>query len=507
MAGTEPATEAAGATDGGDLYRQRLAKLEALRDRGVEPFHGAFRRTHTAAEAHELFNRLAPSEGEEARTEAVTVAGRVVGHRMHGKAGFATIADQSGQVQVYARQDHLGEDPFSLFRELDLGDIVGGSGQVFRTRMGEVTVQLDSLTLLTKALGTLPEKWHGLKDSETRHRQRHLDMIANPSVRDLLVARATMVATLRRELEERGFVEVETPVLQPLYGGATARPFVTHYNALKSDFFLRIATELYLKRLLVGGMERVYEIGRCFRNEGLSPQHNPEFTVLECYQAYAGLEDMIELTTHLIRELAEALPEGLVREYEGRELDLSGEWRQADMATLVHEHTGVDPLAIPEAPALLAEARARGVVLPDGAAWGVVLNEMFEKLVEHHLWDPVFVMRHPVDTSPLARSDPQDPRFVERFELWLGGREIANAFGELTDPIEQRRRMEDVAARRAAGDLEAAPVDEDFIGALTHGMPPAGGLGIGIDRLVIVLTDQPSIREVIAFPQLRPRAD
>jgi lysyl-tRNA synthetase, class II len=466
----------AGDTGLPSVLRDRREKLERLRGAGVEPYRRAFARTHTTAEAR----RLLEEDGE--RTQPVAVAGRLMVRRGMGGMAFADLQDGAGRIQLVARRDQLGEPAHDLFLELDPGDLVGAAGPVFRTRRGEVSVDVQSFELLSKSLRPLPEKWHGLKDVETRYRQRYLDLIANPEARDVFVARSRTISGLRRLLESRGFLEVENPVLQEVPGGGHARPFRTHHNALDRELYLRIALELHLKRLVVGGIERVFEIGRVFRNEGLSPRHNPEFTMLECYQAYADYRDMMELTEALVAAAAERAGVPLRLSYQGEELSFEPPFRRARMADLVKEQCGVE-------------------------AAGVELNELFEERVQPALRQPTFVLDYPVEVSPLARRRDDDPRFVERFELIAAGRELANAFTELTDPVDQRERFLAQAAAREAGEVEAHPFDEDYLRALEYGMPPTGGLGIGVDRLVMLLTDQPSIRDVILFPQLKEEAD
>jgi lysyl-tRNA synthetase class 2 len=388
------------------------------------------------------------------------------------------MQDQSGRLQLFASREILGERDFDLFAELDPGDLVGVKGPIFRTRRGEITLEIHSFQLLTKSLRPLPEKWHGLKDVEIRYRQRYVDLIANPDVRDVFRARTKIIASLRGLLEERGFLEVETPVLQEVPGGGHAKPFVTHHEALDRDLYLRIALELHLKRLLVGGFERVYEIGRVFRNEGLSPRHNPEFTMLECYEAYADYNDVMRLVEDMVVTATAAAGRTSKITYQGEEIDLTPPLRRERMADLVLEHTGRQ-------------------------AVGMELNDLFEEHVQTKLREPTFVTDYPIELSPLARPREDDQRFVERFELIILGREYANAFTELTDPIDQRQRFEAQAAQRAAGDVEAHPMDEDFLRAVEYGLPPCGGLGVGIDRLVMLLTNQPSIRDVILFPVMK----
>jgi len=454
-----------------EVIRDRRKKLERLRAAGIEPYSRGFKPTHSTAEARALL-------GDSERTEPVAVAGRLMVKRLMGGSAFADLQDEVGRIQLFASRDILGERDFDLFAELDAGDLVGLNGPIFRTRRGEVTVEVHAFQLLTKSLRPLPEKWHGLKDVEIRYRQRYVDLIANPQVREVFRARTKVIASLRALLDERGFLEVETPVLQEVPGGGHARPFVTHHEALDRELYLRIALELHLKRLLVGGFERVYEIGRVFRNEGLSPRHNPEFTMLECYEAYADHNDVMRLVEDMI--VASTAAAGRTSEitYQGEQITLAPPFRRERMADLVLEHTGKQ-------------------------AVGIELNELFEERVQPLLRDPTFVTDYPIEVSPLARRRDDDPRFVERFELVILGREYANAFTELTDPIDQRQRFEAQAAQRAAGDVEAHPMDEDFLRAVEYGLPPCGGLGVGIDRLIMLLTDQPSIRDVILFPVMK----
>ena len=419
--------------------------------------------------------------GDAERSRPVALAGRLMVKRLQGGLVFADLQDGHGRIQLMANRNVLGEEEFSRFADLDAGDIIGASGPIFRTKRGEITLEVHSIQLLTKSLRPLPEKWHGLKDVEIRYRQRYVDLIANPQVRAVFRARTRIIAAIRGLLDERGFIDVETPVLQEIPGGGHARPFQTHHNSLDRDLYLRIALELHLKRLLVGGFERVYEIGRVFRNEGLSPRHNPEFTLLESYQAYADYEDVMQLVEDLMVVSAMAADRPLETSYQGESVNLTPPYRRERMADLVLEHTGRH-------------------------AAGEELNDLFEEHVEPRLRQPTFVLDYPVEISPLARPREDDPRFVERFELIILGREYANAFTELTDPIDQRARFEAQAAMRAAGNVEAHPMDEDFLRAVEYGLPPCGGLGIGVDRLVMLLTDQPSIRDVILFPVMKSEA-
>jgi lysyl-tRNA synthetase class 2 len=455
--------------------RDRREKLERLVAEGVPPYVSHFERTHRTAEALAL---LAASPNGEAGP--VTLAGRLMVKRGQGGMAFGVLQDGSGRVQIVAQRDALGERMHDRFQQLDPGDIIGVTGRMAPTRRGEPSVWIQSFCLLSKSLRPLPEKYHGLRDVETRYRQRYVDLIVNPEVRDVFVARARILAGIRRLMDSKGYLEVETPVLHDLPGGGNAKPFVTHYNALHRDLYLRIALELYLKRLAVGGMERVYEIGRVFRNEGLSPKYNPEFTMLESYEAYADYRDVMTLVEEIVVAAAEAAGRPLVTSYQGRPIDLTPPYRRARMVDLVRDATGRE-------------------------LSGLELMDAYETHVEPNLWEPTFVTDYPVEVSPLASRRADDPRFVERFELVATGRELGNAFTELTDPIDQLRRFEMQAEARAAGDDEAHPFDEDYVRALEYGLPPTGGLGLGIDRLVMLLLDQASIRDVIAFPQLKER--
>jgi len=453
------------------VMRDLREKLERIRAAGVEPYSRGFKPTHSSQSAKALL-------GSSERTDPVSLAGRLMVKRLHGGSAFADLQDGEGRVQLFASRDILGPDQFERFVDLDPGDLIGVNGPIFRTRRGEVTLEVHSMQLLTKALRPLPEKWHGLRDVETRYRQRYVDLIANPEVREVFRARIKIIAGMRRLLDGRGFLEVETPVLQEVPGGGHARPFLTHHNSLDRDLYLRIALELHLKRLLVGGIERVYEVGRVFRNEGLSPRHNPEFTLLECYQAYADYGDMMTLVEDLMAASAEAAGRPLATSYQGEAIDLQPPYRRERMADLVLEHTGRQ-------------------------AVGQELNDLFEEHVQPKIRQPTFVLDYPIEISPLARRREDDPRFVERFELVILGREYANAFTELTDPVDQRERFETQAAKRAAGEVEAHPMDEDFLRAVEYGLPPCGGLGVGVDRLIMLLTDQPAVRDVILFPVMK----
>jgi lysyl-tRNA synthetase class 2 len=498
------------AAGGAELRQQRLAKLDNLRRQGVEPFARRFDRTHTTHQAIGLYEEAErslvgagdedPETVEEVRTTPVRVAGRITRHRSQGKAAFADVVDGSGKLQLYGRADNLGEAGIALFNDLDLGDIVGVEGELFRTRRGEISLEVRKLMLLTKALRPLPDKWHGLKDPELRFRQRHLDLIANPQARQILRLRSRLIAQMRRYLDEQGFEEVETPVLHRVPGGAAARPFKTHHNALDMDLYLRIALELHLKRLVIGGFERVYEIGRVFRNEGIDARHNPEFTMMELYQAYTDLEGMMQLTEAMLKNIAEVLGKSGGLTYQGQLIQLGGKWKRREMLDLVREQNpGLD---LESVVALRARADELGAP-PRDRDWGELVFEVFERSVERTLVQPTFVTGHPVSVTPLARRRQDDERLAERFELFIVGQEMGNAFSELTDPLDQRARFEQQVAARKSGDDEAHPMDEEFLAALEQGMPPTGGLGIGVDRLVMLFADVAHIREVLAFPLMR----
>lgn len=480
-----------------ELLQVRRNKLDELRNRGVEPFGRKFEADHYSLDIIDNFEAL---EGKQ-----VTVAGRLISIRSHGKAAFAHLQDYQGQVQIYLRQDQVGEEKYDLFDLVDIGDFIGVVGEVFKTRKGEVTVNASDFTYLAKALRPLPEKWHGLKDVELRYRQRYVDLIVNQEVKQTFINRSKIISTMRELLNEWGFLEVETPIMQTIAGGALARPFITHHNALDIKLYLRIATELHLKRLLVGGLDKVYEIGRIFRNEGISTIHNPEFTSVEIYQNYADYEDMMEITENLIYEIAKKVFGSGVINFQGREIDLTPPWPRETMVEVVRKYSGVDFSKLADDQAAFKAARDAGLELDKGMSWGDILYIFFEEYCEEQLLSPIFVTEFPIEVSPLAKKMESDPRLTLRFEGFISGWEIANAFTELNDPIDQRARFEQQLERREAGDDEAHVMDEDFINALEYGMPPAGGLGIGIDRLVMLLTDNISIRDVILFPTLKPR--
>jgi lysyl-tRNA synthetase class 2 len=490
----------------------RRRKLEALRARGVNPYPNAFVPTHTTDEVHVAFGALDDERLDDVG-ERVRVAGRILSRRDHGRASFFHLADRGGRLQVYVRRDVVGDEMFASFRETDIGDFIGVAGLPFRTRTKELTLKAESLSLLVKTLRPPPEKWHGLTDVELRYRQRYVDLMSNESVRHTFRRRAEIVQYLRRFFIDRDYVEVETPMMQPIAGGAAARPFITHHNALDVDFYLRVAPELYLKRLLVGGLERVFELNRVFRNEGVSTRHNPEFTILEFYQAYATYEDLMRLTEELLVGLAETILGSRTLTYGEHTIDLSPPWGRLSIPEFVatRAELPVDRVRAMDLSLLKEAARGLDLELADDyegqfgeSAPGYLLTDMFEALAEPELIQPTFVFEYPVAVSPLARRNEKDPRFVDRFELFLGGRELANAFSELNDPDDQRQRFEVQLRQRAAGDEEAHAMDDDFVRALEYGMPPAAGEGIGVDRLVMLFTDSPSIRDVILFPHMRP---
>lgn len=478
--------------------RVRRGKAEALRSAGVSPYGERFPRTHSTLDVTDHFTSL---EGA-----SVRLAGRLTAIRTHGKATFADLRDFSGKIQLYAREDILSPDDYRYFTELDLGDIVGVEGRVFRTRRGEISLEVHSFSMLAKAIRPLPEKWHGLKDVDLRYRQRYLDLVANPEVRRAFVTRSRIVAALRRFLADRGFLEVETPMMHPIAGGAAARPFVTHHNALDLDLYLRIAPELYLKRLIVGGFERIFEMGRVFRNEGISTRHNPEFTIVEVYEAYADYTDMMALTEDIFVALAEQVVGSLRVSFLGHEIDLAPPWPRLSVIDALREHTGVEVGQLNSDAEARARARELGVSIEDGATRGQVIEALVDEFIQPRLIQPTFLVDHPVEISPLAKRKHDDPSLTYRFELIVAGWEMANAFSELNDPDDQRRRLEAQLSEREKGNDEAHVMDEDYLIALEYGLPPCGGLGIGIDRLVMLLTGASSIRDVILFPLMRPRA-
>jgi len=489
-----------------DQVAQRRANLEELRKLGVEPYPHRFEAQATVAAIVAEHGARSGEDLEAARFE-VRTAGRILAIRSFGKANFLVLSDGTARIQVYLRQDSLPERDFQIFKLLDFGDWVGVSGHLFRTRTQEFTIHASSLAFLAKCLLPLPEKWHGLQDVEIRYRQRYLDLIVNPESRRVFEVRSRVVTAIREFLISRGFLEVETPMMQPIAGGALARPFVTHHNALDMRLYMRIAPELYLKRLTVGGIEKVFEINRNFRNEGISTQHNPEFTMLEFYWAYADYRQMMDLTEELLSGLAERVRSLLGREqltWEGRAIDLARPWQRLTMREAITRYADVPAERLETLESVRAVLEEKGLPVPAGGTYGHLLMDLFEQTVEEHLFAPVFITDHPTDVSPLSKQRPDDPRFTERFELYLAGMEIANAFSELNDPDVQAERFRQQVAARATGDAEAHLYDADYVRALEHAMPPAAGIGIGIDRLTMLLTDRQSIRDVILFPLMRP---
>jgi len=486
-----------------DQQQQRLKKLDTLRELGVQPYGARFDATDRAGQLSRLHGEKS-KEVLEREQRRCRLAGRIVALRRFGKAAFAVLQDGADRLQVYLKKDLLGEQGYRVCETLDLGDWIGVGGTLFRTKTNELTVEVRELTFLSKALRPLPEKWHGLTDVETRYRQRYVDLIANPSVHEIFTTRSRIIAGIRTFLIERGFLEVETPMMQPIPGGAMARPFVTHHNALGVDLYLRVAPELYLKRLIVGGFPRVFEINRNFRNEGISTIHNPEFTMLEFYVAYADYTDLIALTEELIVRLAREIFGATVVEYQGQQINFAPPWRRWSYRQAILEVNGLDPSVLSDRAAAFKAAAGLKVEVEKDADLVVILNEIFVETVEPKLVQPTFITDYPIEISPLARRKDSDPSLTDRFELYIAGREIANAFSELNDPLDQRKRFEAQVAQREAGDEEAHYLDEDFLRALEHGMPPTAGEGIGIDRLVMLFTNQASIRDVILFPQLRP---
>ncbi|WP_456272796.1 lysine--tRNA ligase [Bacillus sp. AK031] len=487
-----------------DQLRVRREKMENLRQKGLDPFGKRFDRSHTSQEIKEQYDSFTKEELEE-KEVSVTMAGRIMTKRGKGKAGFAHIQDLAGQIQLYVRKDGVGEEEYEIFNTADLGDLVGVTGTVFKTKVGELSIKAKQFTLLAKALRPLPEKFHGLKDVEQRYRQRYLDLITSQESKETFIARSKIIQSMRRYLDNNGYLEVETPMMHAIAGGASARPFITHHNALDMQLYMRIAIELHLKRLIVGGMEKVYEIGRVFRNEGVSTRHNPEFTMIELYEAYADYRDIMALTENLIAHIAKEVFGSTTVQYGDYEVNLEPEWTRLHMADAVKEHTGADfwkEMTDEEAHQL---AKDHGIEVKPTMQYGHILNEFFEQKVEDKLIQPTFIYGHPVEISPLAKKNDEDGRFTDRFELFIVGREHANAFTELNDPIDQRERFEAQLKEREEGNEEAHMMDDDFIEALEYGMPPTGGLGIGIDRLVMLLTNSPSIRDVLLFPLMRHR--
>ncbi len=485
------------AQDMSEQQQLRLQKLNRLAEAGQNPYEiTTYDRTHLSSAILKNFDAL---EGQE-----VSVAGRMMSRRVMGKASFAHLLDRDGQIQIYVRRDDVGEEEYRAFKDFDIGDMVGAKGKVFRTNKGEISIHVTALTLLTKSLRPLPEKWHGLKDTDTRYRQRYLDLIVNPEVRKTFEKRSQIIREIRAFLDSRGYLEVDTPVLDTLEIGAAARPFVTHHNTLDIDMYLRIETELHLKRLIVGGFEKVYEVGRIFRNEGMDTKHNPEFTSVELYEAYTDYFGMMDLIEELFKTVTQKVCGTLDIPYQGQTIHMGGNWARMTMAQAVKQYSGLDYESWQSDEQAREECRAAGYKVVDSATRGECLNELFEETVEEHLIQPTFIYDYPIEVSPLAKRKKDNPMLTERFEFFITQREMGNAFSELNDPVDQRQRLEkQAAARRAQG--ANAQVDEDFVCALEYGMPPTGGLGFGVDRLIMLLTDSPSIRDVLLFPTMKPR--
>lgn len=489
-----------------ELIKKRREKIAALEAEGVELYPPARPVDNTTGEIRNLYGQMSAEELEEKRPQ-VTVAGRMMAIRDFGKACFISLQDRHGRIQGYIGKQNVGEEAYRFFKKLDVGDIVFLAGRVFRTKTGELTVEAKEVKLLSKAVLPLPEKWHGLTDVEIRYRQRHLDLIVNPQVREVFIRRSRIISLIRQFMEARDFLEVETPMMQPQAGGAAARPFKTYHNALGMDLYLRIAPELYLKRLVTGGLERVFEINRNFRNEGVSTLHNPEFTMMEFYQAHATYEDLMVLTEELFTFLAREIFGQMKFSYQGKEIDLSPPWPRLTMKEAICKYGQVEPAVLEEEGETVRWAKERGIAIDETQNQGKHIVHLFELLVEPHLWQPTFITQYPVEVSPLARKNSRDPRYVDRFELYIAGREIANAFSELNDPRDQRERFLAQLKEREKGDEEAHVMDKDYIRCLEYGMPPTAGEGIGIDRLVMLFTDSPSIRDVILFPHMRSKEE
>jgi lysyl-tRNA synthetase class 2 len=489
---------AGGLEDINEQMAVRMDKMHKLEEMGILPFGHAFKWTHHNKEVHDNVDTM------EADGTVVRVAGRVMAIRGHGKTAFMDLLDKTGKIQLYVRKDELGEENYKVIKLMDIGDIIGVEGTVFKTHMGEPSIRVQKLEFLSKALKPLPEKWHGLKDKEIRYRQRYVDLIVNPEVRDVFVKRTQIIKSIRQILDDEGFLEVETPVLNTISGGATARPFVTHHNALDIDLYLRIATELNLKRLIVGGLERVYELGRVFRNEGMDIKHNPEFTSLELYEAYGDMNSVMDITEKIVSQTAQKVLGTMKITYEGQEIDLTPPWPRMSMIEAVKKYSGKDFTGVKDVETARKMADEAGVEYKPTFGYGKILEAFFDKFVEANLVQPIFITGHPKEISPLAKSSLADPDITDRFEGFIFGREICNGFTELNDPIDQRQRFEKQVEERNAGDEEAGMMDEDFINALMHGLPPTGGLGIGIDRLVMFLTNTSSIRDVLLFPTMKP---
>lgn len=482
-----------------EILKVRRDKLSELFNSGANPYE--ITKYNVTASTKQIINNYDEFEGK-----TVSIAGRIMSKRGMGKASFCDINDRDGKIQLFIKNDVVGDEAYEGIKKLDIGDIAGVEGEVFTTKKGEISIKVEKLTLLSKSLQPLPEKFHGLKDQDLRYRQRYVDLIVNPDVKNTFILRSKIITAMRSFFDSKGFLEVDTPMLNTIPGGAAARPFITHHNTLGIDMYLRIATELHLKRLIVGGMEKVYEIGRIFRNEGMDTRHNPEFTTVEVYQAYADYNDIMDLTENLVCHIAEEVLGTLEITYQGDKVNLKSPWERISMVDAVKKYTGADFNSVSSDEEARALAKSINVHVENKDTWGKVLNTVFEEKVEENLVQPTFIIDYPVEVSPLAKRMPSNPKLTERFELFITRREIANAFSELNDPIDQRSRFDDQVKQRAQGDEEANMMDDDFILALEYGMPPTGGMGMGIDRLVMLLTDSPSIRDVLLFPTMKPKS-
>ncbi|QQK07931.1 lysine--tRNA ligase [Miniphocaeibacter halophilus] len=475
----------------------RREKLKKLVEEGKDPH-----KIENFKDA--VYSKTIKENYSEYEGKSVRVSGRIMTKRGHGKVNFMDLQDSTGRIQLFNRMNDIGEEAYEDVKTLDIGDIVGVEGEIFTTKTGEISVRTKKITLLTKSLQILPEKWHGLKDTDLRYRQRYVDLIVNPDIKDVFVMRSKIISAIRKFLDGRGFLEVETPILNTIAGGANARPFITHHNTLDIDMYLRIANELFLKRLIVGGFDKVYEMGRMFRNEGMDHSHNPEYTAIELYQAYGDYEDMMDITENMVSTIAQEVLGTMKVDYQGTELDFTPPWKRITMVDAIKEYSGIDFNNIETAEEAMKIAKEKEVEIDDDLTRGEIISEFFEAFCEEHLIQPTFVIKHPVEVSPLAKRDPEDPRFTQRFEAFVFGNELANAFSELNDAIDQKQRFEKQVEAREKGDDEAQMMDYDFINALEIGLPPTGGLGIGVDRLVMLLTNQSSIRDVLLFPTMKP---
>ncbi len=481
-----------------EILKVRRSKLKDLQDKGQDPF--TIVRYEVKDSTKYIIDNFDTLEGQE-----TSIAGRLMSKRGMGIAGFCDLQDRDGRIQLYVRKDEVGDETYEMFKKYDIGDIVGVKGEIFKTHMGQISIKVKEITLLAKSLLPLPEKWHGLKDTDLRYRQRYVDLIVNPEVKNTFILRSKIIKSIRKFLDDRGFLEVDTPLLNTIPGGAAARPFVTHHNTLDLDMYLRIAPELYLKRLIVGGMEKVYEMGRMFRNEGMSVKHNPEFTMMEVYEAYTDYKGMMDLTESLISTVAMETLGTTKITYQGQEIDLTPPWNRLSMIEAVKKYSGVDFDTITTDEEAKSIAQAKKVHVKSGMTRGEILNLMFEEFVESNLIQPTFIYDYPVEVSPLTKRKPDCPELTERFEFFITGREMGNAYSELNDPIDQKERFVNQVKKRDSGDEEANMMDDDFVTALEYGMPPTGGLGIGVDRLIILLTDSASIRDILLFPTMKPR--